>query len=163
VLESVTASGVLAARNTRRICFESHDDELPGSMKMTRESIKPVGYVRWIVVFCTFVIAAVSYFDWNNISIAASALQREFGLTNMQLGTVFSAFIMGYALTQPIAGRIADRFGASHVIAAAILWWSAFTALVASIPAVIPGAMVILLTVRFLLVPDSLLCRGVIL
>jgi ACS family glucarate transporter-like MFS transporter len=120
-------------------------------MNTAQESIRPVGCVRWIVVFCTFVIAAVSYLDRNNVSIAASALQREFDLTNVQLGAVFSAFIMGYALTQPIAGRIADRFGASRVIAVAILWWSVFTALLPGIPAGIPGAMTILLAVRFLL------------
>jgi ACS family glucarate transporter-like MFS transporter len=120
--------------------------------QVEQESIlKPVGRVRWVVIFCTFVIAAVSYLDRNNISIAASSLQREFGLTNVQLGAVFSAFIMGYAFTQPIAGRIADRFGASRVIAAAILWWSIFTALLPAIPVGIPAAMAILLAVRFLL------------
>jgi MFS transporter, ACS family, glucarate transporter len=120
--------------------------------QVEQESIlKPVGRVRWVVIFCTFVVAAVSYLDRNNISIAASSLQREFSLTNVQLGAVFSAFIMGYAFTQPIAGRIADRFGASRVIAAAILWWSIFTALLPAIPVDIPAAMAILLAVRFFL------------
>jgi MFS transporter, ACS family, glucarate transporter len=114
-------------------------------------TLEPIGRVRWVVIFCTFVIAAVSYLDRNNISIAASSLQREFGLTNVQLGAVFSAFIMGYAFTQPIAGRIADRFGASRVIAVAILWWSVFTAALPAIPVGIPGAMAILLAVRFFL------------
>jgi MFS transporter, ACS family, glucarate transporter len=111
----------------------------------------PVGYTRWIVVACTFLIAAVSYLDRNNISIAASSLQREFALTNVQLGTVFSAFIMGYAFTQPIAGRIADRFGAARVIGLAILWWSLFTALLPLVPSGMPASMAILLAVRFLL------------
>jgi len=107
--------------------------------------------VRWGVIFCTFVVAAVSYLDRNNISIAASSLQKEFALTNVQLGTVFSSFIMGYAFTQPLAGRIADRFGASRVIAVAILWWSVFTALLPAVPPGITGAMAVLLGVRFLL------------
>jgi ACS family glucarate transporter-like MFS transporter len=112
---------------------------------------KPVGATRWIVIACTFMIAAVSYLDRNNISIAASSLQREFGLTNVQLGTVFSAFIMGYALTQPVAGRIADRFGAARVIGIAILWWSVFTALLPLVPVGLPYSMAILLSVRLLL------------
>lgn len=112
---------------------------------------KPTGRVRWVVVLCTFIVAAVSYLDRNNISIAAASLQREFALTDVQLGAVFSAFIMGYAFTQPIAGRIADRFGASRVIAAAILWWSIFTALLPAVPAGVPGALAILLAVRFFL------------
>jgi MFS transporter, ACS family, glucarate transporter len=112
---------------------------------------KPVGRTRWVVIACTFLIAAVSYLDRNNISIAASSLQREFGLTNVQLGTVFSAFIMGYAFTQPIAGRIADRFGAARVIGIAIVWWSVFTALLPLVPTGLASSMVILLAVRFLL------------
>ena len=112
---------------------------------------KPVGHLRWVVIFCTLVVAAVSYLDRNNISIAASSLQREFSLTNVQLGGVFSAFIMGYAFTQPIAGRIADRFGASRVIGAAIVWWSIFTALLPAVPAGISSSLAILLAVRFLL------------
>jgi ACS family glucarate transporter-like MFS transporter len=112
---------------------------------------KPVGHTRWVVIACTFVIAAVSYLDRNNISIAAASLQREFALTNVQLGTVFSAFIMGYAFTQPLAGRIADRFGAARVIAVAIVWWSVFTALLPWVPTGWASSMAILLAVRFLL------------
>jgi ACS family glucarate transporter-like MFS transporter len=112
---------------------------------------KPVGHSRWIVIACTFVVAAVSYLDRNNISIAASSLQREFALTNVQLGTVFSAFIMGYAFTQPVAGRIADRFGAARVIGIAIVWWSVFTALLPLVPTGVPLSIAILLAVRFLL------------
>jgi MFS transporter, ACS family, glucarate transporter len=112
---------------------------------------KPVGYSRWIIIACTFVIAAVSYLDRNNISIAASSLQREFGLTNIQLGMVFSAFIMGYAFAQPVAGRIADRFGAARVIGIAILWWSVFTALLPVVPIGLPFSLAILLAVRLLL------------
>jgi ACS family glucarate transporter-like MFS transporter len=110
-----------------------------------------VGHVRWIVIGCTLIVAAVSYLDRNNISIAASSIQREFALSNVQLGTVFSTFVIGYALAQPFAGRVADRFGASRAIAAAIVWWSIFTALLPLVPSGVPDAMGILLAVRFLL------------
>jgi MFS transporter, ACS family, glucarate transporter len=112
---------------------------------------KPVGMARWVVVLATFVIAAISYLDRNNIAMAASAIQREFHLDNVQLGGVFSAFILGYALTQPVAGRIADRIGASRAIAIAILWWSVFTALLPAIPAGTADALGLILTVRLLL------------
>jgi ACS family glucarate transporter-like MFS transporter len=124
----------------------------PGGVQNTVAAMpKPVGAVRWLVIFCVFVVAAVSYLDRNNISIAASFVQKDFHLTNVQLGVVFSAFIIGYAFTQPLAGFIADRFGPTRVIAIAILWWSLFTALVPWVPANVRGAMGILLAVRFLL------------
>ena len=109
------------------------------------------GRKRWVVVTCAFVVAAVSYLDRNNISIAATPLQRQFGLSDVQLGTVFSAFVLGYALSQPIAGRVADRIGPSRAIAIAILWWSLFTALLPFVPSTVAHGMALLITVRFLL------------
>lgn len=109
------------------------------------------GSVRWVIVALAFTIATVAYLDRANISVAAAFLKRDFGLTNVQLGTVFSAFILGYAATQPIAGRIADRYGAYNIIAIGILWWSAFTGLTALIPSASSWAYGTLLAVRFVL------------
>jgi ACS family glucarate transporter-like MFS transporter len=114
-------------------------------------ALQAVGRRRWMVIICTFLVAAVSYLDRNNISIAAASVQREFGLTNVQLGVLFSAFVTGYAFTQPFAGRIADRFGAARSIAVAIVWWSVFTALLPLVPVGVAGGMLILIIVRLLL------------
>jgi ACS family glucarate transporter-like MFS transporter len=110
-----------------------------------------VGRFRWVLVFWMFIVAAVSYLDRNNISIAASTIQQEFGLTNVQLGGVFSAFVMGYAFTQPIAGRIADRFGPYKVVALGVVWWSVFTAATAMVPAGFAWSLTALIAVRFVL------------
>lgn len=126
-------------------------DALAGADSSAASRPKPAGRLRWRIILCTFVVAAVSYLDRNNISIAAASLQREFSLSNVQLGTLFSAFIFGYACMQPVAGRIADRFGASRVIAVAILWWSVFTALLPAVPAGLGSSLALLLAVRLLL------------
>jgi ACS family glucarate transporter-like MFS transporter len=107
--------------------------------------------MRWGLVFLMFAIAAVSYLDRNNISIAASALQKEFGLTDVQLGGVFSAFVMGYAFSQPFAGRLADRFGPYKVVAIGIVWWSVFTAATASVPSGFAWSLAALIAMRFVL------------
>ena len=104
-----------------------------------------IGRYRWVIIFWTFIIAAVSYLDRNNISIAASSIQKEFGLSNVELGVLFSAFAFGYALMQPMAGYVADRFGAHRVIGVAMIWWSAFTVLTAIAPV---GMAMTSLTVR---------------
>jgi hypothetical protein len=47
--------------------------EMLTARELDQESTsKPVGVTRWIVIACTFLIAAVSYLDRNNVSIAAS-------------------------------------------------------------------------------------------
>jgi len=58
---------------------------------MSVSAPSPLRAHRWRVVFALFAIAAVSFLDRNNISIAASAIQRDFGLSNVALGFVFSA------------------------------------------------------------------------
>lgn len=98
-----------------------------------------------------FVISAVAYLDRVNISIGGSSIQKEFGLDNIRLGWIFSSFVLGYALFQAPGGRLADRFGPRKILFIATLWWAVFTALVAAIPAGIPGLLAALLATRFLL------------
>jgi ACS family glucarate transporter-like MFS transporter len=97
-----------------------------------------------------FVIAAIAFLDRVNISIAGQSILREFGLTNLQLGWVFSAFVAGYALFQAPGGRLADLYGPRKVIAWGTVWWGLFTVLTALVPAGFPGALATLLAVRFL-------------
>ncbi len=107
------------------------------------------GRLRWALIFFTFLISSLSYLDRVNISIAAGAIQKEYALSNQHLGWVFSAFVLGYALLQAPAGRIADRFGPRLVIALAILWWSAFTFFTAIVPVGMFGALALLIAIRF--------------
>jgi MFS transporter, ACS family, glucarate transporter len=107
--------------------------------------------VRWILVFWLFVLSAVSYLDRVNISIAGGAIAAAYQLSDVQLGKVFSAMLLGYALFQTIGGRIADRFGPRRVLTAGVLWWGIFTALTALVPAHVEGALYLFIAVRFLL------------
>ncbi len=77
------------------------------------------------------------------------------GLSQVQMGQVFSAFVLGYALFQVPGGWLGDRWGARRVLALAVMWWSLFTALTA-IAATLPTAQIIgvlgsLILVRFLI------------
>src|SRR5262249_43644534 len=103
------------------------------------------------LVFWMFVIAAIAYLDRLNISIAGQFIQKEFQFTNTQLGWVFSAFVLGYALFQAPGGRMADRFGPRKTIAFATVWWGVFTALTAAVSVGIASLLLVLISVRFLL------------
>src|SRR3954452_1512166 len=107
--------------------------------------------VRWFLVFWLFVLSAVSYLDRVNISIAGGAIADAYQLTDVQLGKVFSAMLAGYALFQPIGGRLADRFGPRRVLAGGVIWWGIFTALTALVPSQITGALWLFISARFLL------------
>jgi ACS family glucarate transporter-like MFS transporter len=112
---------------------------------------KPGGQVRWFLVFWLFVLGAVSYLDRVNISVAGTALADEYHLTQVQLGSIFSAFLIGYALFQTPGGWLADRLGPRHVLTIGVVWWGIFTALTASLSSTIAGALSYLILIRFLL------------
>src|SRR6266566_712212 len=113
-------------------------------------SAKP-GYVRWFLIFCLFILSAVAFLDRVNISIAGASIADAYHLSNVQLGTVFSALLWGYAFFQTLGGRLADRMGPRRVLALGVIWWGVFTALTAAIPAGITNALVLFVAVRFLL------------
>ena len=107
--------------------------------------------VRWFLVSWLFVLSAVSYLDRVNISIAGGSIAEAYHLSDVQLGKVFSAMLVGYALFQTIGGRLADLYGPRRVLAGGVAWWGIFTALTALVPANIAGAIYVFVAVRFLL------------
>jgi len=107
--------------------------------------------MRWFLVFGLFILSAVAYLDRVNISIAGSSIAAEYHLSNIQLGWIFSAFLVGYGLFQTPGGWLADRFGPRRVLTAGVLWWGIFTALTAAVSANIAFAVLFFAAVRFLL------------
>jgi ACS family glucarate transporter-like MFS transporter len=107
--------------------------------------------IRWLLVGWMFAISAVAFLDRVNISIAGGAIERDFHLTHVQLGWVFSAFVLGYALFQAPGGRLADRFGPRKIVALGTLWWALFTSLTAFVPVGVAGMLAVLFGIRFLL------------
>src|SRR5262245_39514398 len=83
---------------------------------------------RWLIVGLIFFTGVLMFIDRVNISIAAKHIMPEYGLSDVQMGSIFSAFVLGYALLQIPGGWLGDRFGPRRILAGAILWWSAFTA-----------------------------------
>lgn len=84
--------------------------------------------LRWLILGLLFCISVVTYIDRVNISVTARQMMPALGLTDQQMGFIFSAFVIGYALFQIPGGWLGDRWGARIVLTIALLWWSGFTA-----------------------------------
>jgi MFS family permease len=69
----------------------------------------------------------ITYIDRVNVSTAADAFKTEFGLSNTQVGLVFSAFAYPYLLFQIAGGWLSDRFGARRTLTACALVWAGAT------------------------------------
>jgi ACS family glucarate transporter-like MFS transporter len=90
--------------------------------------------VRWSVVALVAFVTGLTYVDRLNLGIVAKNFQDEFKFTTQTMGWILGAFSVGYAWFHLPGGWLADRFGARRVLAGAILWFSAFTALTAIAP-----------------------------
>jgi len=69
----------------------------------------------------------VCYADRSNISTAIIPMARQYHWDKVAEGGVLSAFFYGYALTQIIGGRLADRFGGKRVLLLGVCAWSLAT------------------------------------
>jgi len=98
-----------------------------------------------------FLLSAVAFLDRTNISIAGAFIRDELGIGNIQLGWIFSAFLIGYAAFQVVGGWLAYRFGPRRVLAAGVLWWGAFTALTTIANPHLAKALLILILIRLAL------------
>src|SRR5690349_3568104 len=87
--------------------------------------------VRWRICFFLTLAVALNFLDRLNFSIAAKSLQEQFGISNNQLGLIFSAFGIGYALSQVPGGALGDLLGPRRVLTFTIVFWSALTSLTA--------------------------------
>lgn len=107
--------------------------------------------VRVGLIVLLFVISAIAFLDRTNISIAGLQMQKSYGIDKQQLGFVFSAFLVGYAVFQVPAGWLAARFGPRAVLACALVWWGVCTAATALVPPQAAHALWLLVAVRFAL------------
>jgi ACS family glucarate transporter-like MFS transporter len=105
---------------------------------MTRAELQPERTARpsgqgpthtryWVLVF-TVTLAVITYVDRVCISQAAPSMRDALGLTDAQMGKIFAAFGLAYALFEIPAGWWGDKLGPRRVLMGIVLWWSFFTA-----------------------------------
>lgn len=85
--------------------------------------------VRFGVVGFALTLAMLAYMQRVSISQAAAPLSADLGLDKAQMGLIFGAFALTYALFEIPMGALGDKFGMRKVLAPLVLIWSAFQAL----------------------------------
>jgi len=99
-----------------------------------------------MVLFMLCVMYFITYLDRVNVSTAASGFGTEFGLSNTQIGLVFSAFAYPYLVFQIIGGWISDKYGARRTLIFCGALWGLATVLTG-----FAGGLFSLLAARLLL------------
>lgn len=85
-------------------------------------------HFRWYVLVLISLMYMITYMDRSNISVAAPAIAKEFGLSKTEVGLVFSAFAWAYAAGQVPGGWLADVFGPKKILLFIVPFWSLMTA-----------------------------------
>jgi ACS family hexuronate transporter-like MFS transporter len=100
---------------------------------------------RWAVGSLLFCAAMLNYLDRQALSLVSPLLRRDLGLTGTSYSHIVTAFLLGYAFTQLIVGRIVDRVGPRVALFVAMLWWSAAGMFVATAHNVAEFGLIMLL------------------
>ena len=101
--------------------------ENPASVNPAQpDSSRPTHARYWVIVFAVF-LAIIQYVDKVCISQAAPFIQKDLHLREDQMGWVFGAFTLAYALFEIPAGYLGDRFGPRPVLLRIVIWWSVCT------------------------------------
>ena len=83
--------------------------------------------VRFRVLLFCVMLAGVTYLDRVAIAITSKDIIKDLGLTNVQMGYVFSAFTFAYGVFEIPTGYWGDRIGSRAVLTRIVAWWSFFT------------------------------------
>jgi len=96
--------------------------------------------VRHRVLLLVFAAAFITYLDRVCLSVAAPAMQKDFGLSDVQFGWVFTVFYVAYGIAELPVSWLGDIWGQRRTLIRIVSCWSVFTALtgaVRSLPALL--------------------------
>jgi MFS transporter, ACS family, glucarate transporter len=96
-------------------------DNVPGTVPTPTRA-------RYWVIFFAVTLGILAYIDRVSMSQAAPVISRELGLSKTQMGSIFAAFGLAYALFEIPSGWLGDWLGPRSVLMRIVLWWSFFTA-----------------------------------
>ena len=83
---------------------------------------------RFLLLAATATFTFITYTDRICLSTAKNQIMNDLGISLTQLGWIMAAFTLGYAVTNPLYGRIADKFGPRNIFTIVAASWTVFTA-----------------------------------
>ena len=103
-------------------------DDIPQASRL-RVPRSAATHTRYKVLAMAMALGAITYLDRVAISVTRPDIARDLQLSPIQMGYVFSAFYLAYALFEIPTGWWGDRIGTRPVLTRIVCWWSTFTVL----------------------------------
>lgn len=80
--------------------------------------------LRWIVITLIFFATVLNYIDRQTLSVLKGDISRDLGLSNTDYALIQNSFVIFYALSQMVSGRIYDAIGTRLGFVFSIVIWS---------------------------------------
>jgi len=84
---------------------------------------------QWEIIIWLFLAYMMNQADRQVFNVVLPLIERDLGLTDVQIGLIGSALILTMAIVFPIAGYVGDRFSRSIIIVLSLAMWSIATTL----------------------------------
>lgn len=108
--------------------------------------------IRWLIFAMLFAFAFTGYVQRTSVTIAAERMMPELGLSQVQVGWLFTAFLLLYSIFQVPGALIGQQWGARRMLAAIGLATVLASLLTAGAPVLAAGfVFVALLSARAVL------------
>src|ERR1700730_9467811 len=86
------------------------------------------GYER-IVLALLFSATAINYLDRQALSVVAPLLEKQISLSSIDYSHVIFVFLLGYTISQALAGRLIDKSGTRLGMWLCVATWSVMSML----------------------------------
>lgn len=94
---------------------------------VAKTALRSGSYVRFLVLAWLCLFATLAYIDRSCISVLVDSVQRDLRIGRGQMGSVMSAFFLGYSIFQLPGGWLGDRWGSRATLTVIVMLWSAAT------------------------------------
>ncbi len=80
--------------------------------------------LRWYIIGLIFLATLINFIDRLTVSVLAPIIVRDLKLSNQQFAQIATAFLIAYAASQALSGRLYDRIGLKRGFTLSIIVWS---------------------------------------
>ena len=79
---------------------------------------------KWVLLALLFFSTVINYLDRQALSILATTIQADLGMSDLEYARVVQVFLFAYAAAYVLAGRVTDWLGARVALLLFVGWWS---------------------------------------
>jgi ACS family hexuronate transporter-like MFS transporter len=95
----------------------------PVATATSRGAVKVSG-LRWVMVGLIFLATVINYVDRQTVSVLKKSISDDLGLSNPEYAAIQNSFLVAYAVSQMLSGRLYDQVGTRVGFTISIVAWS---------------------------------------